>query len=501
MRLLLLSLAFFAPANFEFPHKLDHAPTPEKHLPETMPGGIAVLDYDNDGRLDLFFTNAQGPCRLYRNVGDTRWQDATEGSGLITDGYTMGAAAADYDGDGRVDLFVTGLGANWLFRNLGQGKFQRVPFPPTGWSVSAAWLDYDLDGDLDLFIANYVQFNAAVEPYCGDRKAGYRTYCHPKHYRGLPNSLFRNDGLKSDGVKGFTDVTRAAGLTKHVGKGMGLAVADYDADGWPDVLVTNDAVPDFLFRNQRDGTFAEVGMEAGIGLNDDGRALSSMGADFRDLDEDGRPDIFITALANETFPLFRNLGQGLFEDITYPTRIGAATIAYSGWSTGIYDFDNDGRKDIFAANGDVNDNTEVFSSRRSRQQSLFLWNAGNGQFRAEAWGEAGRWRGAAFGDFNQDGAIDIALSRLGEAPVVWWNKRAGERAWLQMDVPLGTTARIGKQSNHATQAVGYASSSDAAIHFGLGEVETVPEVELAFPGGKRKVLKNVKARQRLRVEP
>jgi hypothetical protein len=494
LRLLVSALFFTNPQ--PFPHQLLHAPTAEKRLPETMPGGIAVLDYDNDGWPDLFFTNASAPSRLYRNLQGEGWEDVTPASGIVTNSYTMGAAAADYNGDGHTDLFVTGLKQNWLFRNLGNGKFASVPFPATGWSVSAGWFDYDHDGDLDLFIVNYVQHDPAREPFCGDAKAGYRTYCHPRHYTGLANSLFRNDG-----PRGFTDVSRESGIAAHTGKGMGLAFADFNRDGWLDVLVTNDAVPDFLFRNNGDGTFTELGMEAGIGLNDDGRALSSMGADFRDLDGDGFPDIFITALANETFPLFRGLAQSLFTDITYPSRIGAATMAYSGWSTGIYDFNNDGRKDIFAANGDVNDNTEVFSSRRSRQQNLLLWNEGNLKFRPEALGPAAQHRGAAFADFNRDGAIDAAISRLGEAPYVWLNNRAGSNHWLIVEAPLGTEVRIGPQVNHVTQAVGYASSSEPIAHFGLGSATVAETVEVRFPGGQKKTFRNVSANQRLKALP
>lgn len=461
-----------------FSHVLSNQPTEQKHLYETMPGGVAVLDYDGDGKWDVFFTNGSQSSRLYRNLGDRKFEDVTRDSGLESPGYTMGAAAADYDGDGRTDLFVTGLRENWLFRNRGGGKFERVPFPATGWSVSAGWFDYDRDGDLDLFVVNYVRFDAATEPYCGDRAAGYRTYCHPRHYQGLANALFRNDG------KGrFTDVSKVSGIAAHVGKGMALAIADIDRDGWLDVVVTNDAVPNFLFRNNHDGTFTERAMAAGIGLNEDGRALSSMGADLRDVNGDGQPDLFITALINETFPLFAGRPKGLFEDVTYGAKIGVATMPYSGWSTGIYDFDNDGRKDIFAAAGDVNDNTEVYSGRKSRQQNLLLWNRGDGTFRAEAIGEPARHRGAAFADLDGDGAIDIVVSRLGEAPVLWWNDRARGRHWLVVDAPMGSEVRVAGQTNHATQAVGYASSSAPLVHFGLGTATEVGAIEVKLPDG------------------
>lgn len=488
-----LLLAF---ATSPFPHTLDHAPTPEKHLIETMPGGLAIFDFDNDRRPDLFFTNAARPSRLYRNLGHNQWQDVTASSGISNEAFTMGAAAADYDQDGLTDLFVTGVNQNRLYRNLGEGRFQTVPFPATGWSISAGWFDFDHDGDLDLFVVNYVQYNPATEPFCGDQKGHYRTYCHPRNYFAAPNSLFRNEGNGK-----FLDVSRSSGIAAHPGKGMALCLVDYDRDGWLDVVVTNDAVPNFLFRNNHNGTFSEQAATAGIGLNDDGRALSSMGADSRDIDNDGIPELFITALANETFPLFKGLTKGLFQDITYPSRIGAATLALSGWSTGIYDFDNDGHKDIFTANGDVNDNTERFSSRKSKQQNLLLWNTGQQQFRPELIGDKGQHRGAAFADLNDDGAIDIVTSKLGESPSIWLNDRTKANHWLLIDTQLGAEVQIGNQHNQATQAVGYASSSLPQVHFGLGAQTRVDKIVVRFPSGQIKTLTDQPTNRRLTVLP
>ncbi len=485
---------------------LENAATPEKHQIETMPGGVALFDFDRDGRLDVFLSNGAAQPdlvkshprywnRLYRQLPNRQFVDVTEAAGVAGEGYSMGVAAADYDGDGWTDLFVAGVGRNLLYRNVRGQRFELVPFPATGWSISAGWFDYDRDGDLDLFVVNYVKYDPAAEPFCGDARAGYRTYCHPRYYTAVPNSLFRNDGGR------FADVSTASGIAMHAGKGMAVAFADYDRDGWLDAAVTNDTEPNFLFRNRGDGTFEELGMPAGIALNDDGRALSSMGVDFRDVNNDGRPDLFITALVNETFPLFLNLGRGLFADRTYPSKVGAATIAFSGWSTGTYDFDNDGRKDLFAANGDVNDNAERYSGRSSRQQNMILWQLADGTFRPEPVGEPARYRGAAFGDLDGDGGIDAVIARLGEPPLVWWNPASSRGRWLRVEGPIGSEVRVRArirgqeltQWNSISQAVGYASSSDPAAHFGLGDANQAAEVTVRLATGEQRRARNVAA--------
>ncbi len=516
--LFLFSLAAAAPAPSKFgiltpfPMVLQNSATPERHQIETMPGGVAIFDFDNDGRPDIFFTNGatqpglqkDGPKywnRLYRNLGNWKFEDVTLRAGLAGEGYSMGATAGDFDNDGFVDLFVTGVNRNILYRNRGDGTFEMRTFPATGWSISAGFFDYDHDGDLDLFIVNYVKWDPTKEPFCGELQKNIRTYCHPNYYDGLPNSLFRNDGKGN-----FTDVSKESGIATHIGKGMGLAFADYDNDGFLDVAVTNDTTPNFLFHNERNGTFREVGMMAGIGMNDDGRALSSMGLDFRDIDNDGKPDLFITALANETFPLYRNLGKGLFLDVTYPSKIGQATLPWSGWSTAAVDLDNDGWKDLFTANGDVNDNTEKFSSRASKQRNAVLWNgAGQGgsrTFRAETLGTASLYRGAAFADLNDDGAIDVVVTRLNESPMILQNHSAGGRHWIGFRVPLGTQVHIrtagGEQWNQAAAAVGYASSSDPVVHFGLGSEKMILEAEFIYPDGQSKKLQNLKVDRYLR---
>jgi len=491
---------------------LNHYETAEKHQIETMPGGVAVIDFDNDGWDDLFFTNGApqpsllktkpGDCnRLYRNVKG-QFEDVTAKSGLCGTGYDMGAAAGDFDNDGLTDLFVAGVRESALFRNQGQGVFAPVDIPKvTGWAIGGGWLDYDHDGDLDLFIVRYVHWDPATEPYCGDATQGLRTYCHPQFYTGMSNLLYRNDGLK------FVDVSGVSGIARAVGKGMAVVFGDIDNDGWEDAFVTNDTVPNFLFRNRGDGTFEEIGDSAGVAFNDDGRALSSMGADFRDIDNDGRDDLFVTALHNETFPFYRNTGKVLFEDRTYPSKIGKATMPFSGWGCGVYDFDNDGWKDIFIAGGDVQTNTEKFSSRASKQTNLLLHNNADGTFAPVPKSVPAWHRGAAFSDFDRNGSMDVVVTRLGEAPVLELGGKPAAH-WLQLRLQgtksnrdaLGARITIGKQTNHVTTAVGYASASSRVVHFGLGAQTVVPQIVIHWPGGASQTLTTIRANQVLNVK-
>ena len=329
------------------------------HQIELTAGGVATLDYNNDGCIDVFFTNGAaipslektGPQfsnRLFRNNCDLTFTDVTEEAGLAGKGYSNAVAAADFDNDGLVDLFVTGVNRSTLYRNLGNGHFADV----TGkagldsgktWSVSAGWLDYDNDGWLDLFVSNYVVWDGAKEPRCGTPERQF--YCHPKEYRGLPNQLFHNN---RDGT--FTDVSKSSGIGAHIGKGMGVAFADMDGDGLTDIFVANDSVRSFLFHNQGDGTFREIGLETGVALRDDGIAIAGMGADFRDFDNDGKPDIVVSGIINDSFPLFHNQGGSRgFDDFAQRTGLLMGTRQLTGWSLGMYDFDNDGWKDFFFA--------------------------------------------------------------------------------------------------------------------------------------------------------
>jgi enediyne biosynthesis protein E4 len=497
-----------------------------KHLLETMIGGVAVLDYNNDGKLDLYFVNgarlpemnkrdASYHNRLYRNNGQGSFTDLTAQAGVSGEGYEMGAAAADYDNDGFADLFLSGVSRNILYRNRGDGTFEDVTSRAgmqdgkSGqtklWSVAAGWFDYDNDGFLDLFVVRYVKWDPEREPACGETAARLRTYCHPRYYAGLPNSLYRNN---RDGT--FSDVSVSSGIASFIGKGMSVAFADYDVDGDQDIFVTNDTIPNFLFRNEGGGRFSQVALQAGVAFNEDGRALSSMGVDFRDYDNDGRDDLFVTALANETFPLFRNLGRGLFDEVTFPARVGRATVAVSGWSNGVFDFNNDGYKDLFMANGDVQDNTELYSSRQSRQPNSILINQQDGTFAdfsrqaGPQFQAVGMHRGAAFGDFDGDGRVDVAVTRLNEHAELFRNTSPASNHWLALRLVgsrsnrdgIGARVRVVSASrhaqwNHVATAVGYSSSSAAAVHFGLGKDALVKVVEITWPSGVLQRIENV----------
>ncbi len=499
---------------------LENSATPVRHQIETMAGGVAVFDFDHDGLPDIFFANgAEQPSlkktgprffnRLYRNKGDWTFEDVTAKAGVAGTGYDIGAAAGDYDNDGNVDLFVFGVNRNTLFRNRGDGTFEDVTrkagLESTEWAVSAAWVDFDNDGKLDLFVVYYCRWDPAKEPWCGTGKI--RTYCHPRFYQPLHNRLYHNNG---DGT--FTDVSARSGIAASPGKGMGVAVADYDHDGWMDIFVANDTVPSSLFHNEGNGRFTEVAMSAGVALNDDAVALSSMGADFRDLDNDGNEDLFVTALFGETFTWYRNLGHGIFMDATYKSRIGRISRTHNGWSTGVYDFDNDGWKDIFVACGDVQTNTDQFSDRKPREPDLVLRNLRNGTFDSFDTGTPAVHRGAAFADFDGDGRMDAVVTRLNEPAILLRNVTDSGNHWLNLRLKGRTSNRegigarvvlstaAGQQVNHATSAVGYASSSDPMVHFGLGPETVARQVEIEWPGGRKQVLRNVAADRLIEIE-
>jgi hypothetical protein len=509
---------------------LRNSASPEKRLIETMVSGVALFDYNADGWLDIFLVNGAAIPqlektspgyynRLYRNNQGKGLTDVTASARVEGTGYSMGVAVGDYDNDGYEDLYVAGVNRNQLLHNEGGRAFSDVtghagvqglvPGYGKGWGQSAGWFDYDNDGDLDLLVVNYVRWSLATDLTC--KVGDVRTYCAPEHYQGLPNILYRNNGNGT-----FTDVSVPAGIGDKVGKGMGVAFADYDGDGFTDIFVANDTLRSFLFRNNGDGTFAERGVLAGVAFNENGKSIAGMGADFRDVDNDGRPDVFVTGMVNDTFPLFRNLGRW-FEDVTSRTGVARATRRVTGWSAGIFDFDNDGRKDLYAALGAILDNSMEVQNLPAKLPNMLLHNQGArfsnaGTEAGPAFNQARMHRGAAFGDLNNDGRVDIVTSSLNEPAEVLLNGSPNANHWLILVLEgrrsnrtgIGAKVRIEPeggvaQANHATTSVGLSSSSDRRVHFGLGAATLVKTVEIEWPGGRKQRLENVAADQILRV--
>jgi len=519
--------------------KHENSATSNKYLIETMGGGVALFDYDNDGRLDIFFTNGaliNDPMpdgkmpdksdkkfwnRLYHQNADGTFTDVTERAGLtgMPQGYyNMGVAVGDFDNDGFEDLYVTGYGGNILYHNNGNGTFTDVTdkagVKGGGWSVSAGFFDYDNDGKLDLFVTRYIDWSFKNNRYCGEQSPGLRAYCHPDNYDGATNILYHNNG---DGT--FTDVSEKAGIANPHGKGLGLSFADYDADGFTDIFVANDSVQCFLYHNNGNGTFSEAGLLAGVGYNEDGKTFAGMGIDFSDYDNDGWPDIVVTDLSNERYMLFRNNGDGTLRDVTNQSGIGSATLAFSGWSTHLFDYDNDGWKDLFVAQSHVMDTIEKTSPNlRYLEPPLLLRNLSGHFVRVipgEVFQRAWAGRGAAFGDIDNDGDVDIVVSNLGQKAYVLWNDGGNRNNWIGIQAVgtksnrdgLGARIKVVSASGitqyfTVNTAVGYLSASDKRVLAGLGRDSSAKLIEIHWPSGIMQKFENVKARQYLNaIEP
>jgi hypothetical protein len=503
------------------------------YILETTGNGVAFLDYDGDGARDLFFANGttlEGPgagtaprSALFRGRGDGTFADVTDKAGVGRSGWGQGVAIGDYDNDGDPDLYLTYFGANVLFRNEGDGSFREVTaaagVAAGGWSTSAAFADYDRDGRLDLYVARYVDFDPATAARPGSQRncfyRGFPVMCGPRGLSGQRDLLYHNNG---DGT--FTDVTARAGdLDRAAYRGLGVVWGDYDNDGWPDLFVANDAHPNLLFHNQRDGTFREVAFEAGVAFDDDGRERAGMGTDFGDYDNDGWLDLVITNFYDEPHSLYLNQRDGTFRETTWPSGIGEATLRYLGWGTGFVDLDNDGGKDLFFVNGHVYPEVDRHGLDETyAERNLVLRNQGNGTFASlgRAAGEAldrpRVGRGAAFGDCDGDGRLDVVIANVNDTPSVLRNVSPGGHGWLAVDlvgrqsnrdgIGARLTAQVGgrRLTHEVHGGASYLSQSDLRAHFGLGAEPSVAELEVRWPSGTLDRLRDVRGQQVVTVE-
>ena len=514
-----------------FQHAAPH--TSKKYLLETMGSGVALFDYDNDGRLDLFVVNAAeiddpsspgtipqktGPKywnRLYHQKSDGTFEDATEKSGLQGVGYGMGVAVGDYDNDGLEDLFVTGYGGNHLYHNNGNGTFtdvtEKAGVAGGGWSTSAAWVDLDGDGLLDLVVVRYLQWDF-TDVWCGEKKQGYRSFCHPDEFQAITPLVYHNDGNGH-----FADITKQAGFAKS-GKGLGIAIADFNGDGHIDVFIANDSVPEFLYQNKGDGTFEEVGLFAGVGVDGDGHAYAGMGVDFADYDNDGLPDIVVSDLAYQKYSLYHNNGDGTFAYSSDSAGLGPMTFLHSGWGMRFIDYDNDGRKDLLVAQAHVMDTIELnYPQLHYREPMLLARNTGRGFL--DVSGQSGPvfhepWasRGMAVGDIDNDGRLDAVVTENGGPMHILHNETSTQNHWLTLNLvghksnrdAIGAAVKIftaqGEQHATVTTCGSYLSSSDKRLQFGLGLQSTLKEIDIRWPSGIGQTLHDVKGDQVLRIE-
>lgn len=511
-------------AGITFRH--ENGASAEKQMFETFGSGVGVIDFDNDGWPDLFFANGADLAHgkhspgnaLYRNLGNGKFEDVTRTAGLSGKGmFATGVTVGDYDNDGFLDIYVTGYGGNQLFHNNGDGTFTDVTVKAgvggSGWSSSAAWVDYDRDGRLDLFVVRYVDYDIRHAPYCGYQKPGYRMYCDPQQFDGMPPLLYHNNG---DGT--FTEVARKAGVANPSGKGLGVAVGDIDGDGWPDIFVTNDGVRNFLYHNKGDGTFDDVTYRAGVGFDMNGKAMNGMGVEIADLDGDGLPDIFYTAFSRQYNPYLRNLGKLLFEDATMKAGL-PSSIQTLGFGTKVFDYDNDGNLDIYVTNGHVTDNVTLYDQQLTyRQTDLLYQNKGGGNFRDVSARSGSGFRiqhvgrGAAVLDFDNDGDLDIVTNDSDGRPLLLRNDGGNRNHWIGIRgrgresnrFGIGCKVRVtcgGRTQLREINPYGsYLSTSDVRLFFGLGDESVVSRLEIAWPSGKKQVIENARANQILLLD-
>ena len=515
-----------------FQHVASH--TSKKYLPETMGSGVALFDYDNDGRLDIFLVNGApltdptpkgtipqktGPAhwnRLFHQKSDGTFEDVTEKSGLSGVGYGMGVAVGDFDNDGYEDLYVTAYGGNKLYHNNGNGTFTDVTSEAGvgggGWSTSAAWVDLDNDGLLDLVVLRYLQWDFD-DIFCGEHREGARAYCHPDTFKPVTPLVYHNDGNGH-----FTEVGQKIGLALP-GKGLGIAIADYDLDGHIDIFVANDSMPEFLFHNKGNGTFEEIGLRAQVAVDEDGRTYAGMGVDFADFNNDGLPDLVVDNLANQMYAVYQNAGDGTFNYITKTSGMGRMSMLHSGWGLRLMDYDNDGWKDLLIAQGHDLDTIELTNPQlRYREPMLLARNNGHGSFvdvsaaSGKIFHEAWVARGLAIGDIDNDGRVDAVVSTNDGPAYVIHNETKTDNHWLTLKLighqsnrdAIGAMVKIvtptGTQYATVSTASSYLSASDKRVHFGLGSDAVAQSIEIHWPSGVRQVLKDVHAGQFLPVE-
>ena len=550
----LLTVAFVSPLNLrsQAPAKIQYvdvtkasgvtyhqsnSATPSKYLIETMGGGVALFDYDNDGWVDIFFVNGaklnqpqkDGEIldksspefwnRLYHNNRNGSFTDVTERAGVRGTGYGMGVATGDYDGDGFVDLLVTMYGGGVLYRNNGDGTFsdatERARLKMEGWATSAGFFDYNRDGCLDLFVCRYMRWDFTTgSRFCGVEGPNGRAYCHPDEFKAIPNYLFRNN---CDGT--FSDDSGPSGIAASEGKALGVAFEDFDRDGLLDIYVANDSFPQFLFKNKGDGTFSESGLLAGVSYTEDGQTFAGMGTDFADLDDDGYPDIVTTALPFQYYAFFRNNSDGTFNYSSVTSDLAGFTRLLGGWGVRIFDYDNDGAKDLFIANSHVMDNISLSQPQVSYAQKLLLLKFSRGKFvnvsyeSGDVFKESWPSRGAAFGDIDNDGDVDVVVTTLNGPAHILRNEGGSQNNWIGLDLHssggnrYGLGARItltsasGRtQHTIASTAGSYQSANDRRAFIGLGQERGIQEIRIRWPEGPEQVLSNPPINQILTVE-